>query len=274
MSAKSDNMSHNKPYNLNAFSSRESLAAQLLSDVAEQLQASIDDKGYACCAVSGGSTPELLFELLGNSNIDWQRVLFTLVDERLVDEQHQLSNAAFFKRCLAKSNSDVSAQLRFLPLFYSAEGDSVEGSSAGPAFDHETSLVKMIENNWLEFTNEFGVSDRQDALKFDVAILGMGGDGHTASFFPDAGNIADLLDPDADSNLLFCSSPSTQVKRVTWSMPMLLDSQFLCLHIHGADKLQVLQQACNSNEAPLPIAALVDYYLEFRKQPLPCYYAV
>ena len=75
----------------------------------------------------------------------------------------------------------------------------------------------------------------------------MGGDGHTASFFPDADNVADLVSASSQDFLLSCYSPTTQVARVTWSLPMLLNSQFLALHITGESKQQVFEQAVASD---------------------------
>ena len=86
----------------------------------------------------------------------------------------------------------------------------------------------------------------------------MGKDGHTASFFPDANNIAELIDINSELALLSCNSPSTQVERVTWSLPMLLNTQFLALHFTGEDKKAVFEKACEGDDATaLPIRSVL-----------------
>jgi 6-phosphogluconolactonase len=101
-------------------------------------------------------------------------------------------------------------------------------------------------------------SDAEGPASFDVVILGMGEDGHTASFFPDADNIVELVDPMSGSHLLSCNSPSTQVARVTWSLPRILSASFMVLHITGEKKKTVYQQALENDDATtLPIRAAI-----------------
>lgn len=215
----------------------ESLAENLAGELTVRISNAITDKGLAVIALSGGSTPKPLFKALAEHDIDWAKVVITLVDERWVPETHELSNAAFMKQYLLDS---LPNDVRFVPLYQPA--DSVEAS------------VPAVLGNYCHATG----SATDNPRGFDVVILGMGGDGHTASFFPDAENVAELVDPSAMEPLLTCNSPSTQVERITWSLPMLLTADFLALHITGEGKKSVFENACNGDDATeLPIRCAI-----------------
>ena len=227
-----------------------SLAEHLAGEIVIQINNSIAEKGSAVVAFSGGSTPKPLFKALAEHDIDWSNVVVTLVDERWVDIDHELSNGAFLTQYLLSELGDNSPT--FVPLFNN-QASADQGRS------------KTLEQ-YCQATN----SDVSTPRSFDVVILGMGNDGHTASFFPDADNIADLVNPDSNDYLLSCSTATTQVERITWSVPMLLDTSFLALHMTGSSKADVFQEACSSAQATeLPIRSVI-----FQdKTPLNVYYA-
>ena len=75
------------------YPTREALAEGLATGLAAVLATAIDARGAATLAVSGGSTPRLLFERLSQADIEWDRVCVFLVDERWVDEDSDRSNA-------------------------------------------------------------------------------------------------------------------------------------------------------------------------------------
>ena len=77
---------------------------------------------------------------------------------------------------------------------------------------------------------------------FDVVILGMGNDGHTASFFPGGDTLADALSPSAPP-VLSISAPASGGPRVTFSLRKILAAKEIILHIQGADKAVTLQNA-------------------------------
>jgi 6-phosphogluconolactonase len=227
----------NSNYTFHQGADAQSLAEHLAGEVAQQIFKAISEKGSAVLALSGGSTPKPLFEALAEHDIEWGKVIITLVDERWVDEEHALSNAAFMKTYLLNK---LPATVRFVPLYQQA--DSVEAS------------LPFVIADYLQITNSTVDAPRS----FDIVILGMGGDGHTASFFPDAENIAELIDIDSTQALLSCNSPSTQVERVTWSLPVLLNTNFLALHFTGFDKRVVFETASENGDATLlPIRSVL-----------------
>lgn len=216
---------------------KQSLAEHLAGELSVQISNAIHQKGSAVLALSGGSTPKPLFEALASHDIDWGKVIITLVDERWVDEEHVLSNASFMKTYLLDKLPNT---VRFVPLFHDA--DTAQAS------------LPFVIADYLQATD----SSVDAARSFDIVILGMGGDGHTASFFPDAANVAELVDIDSDDPLLTCHSDSTQVERVTWSLPVLLNTEFLALHFTGEDKKAVFEQASEGGDAKeLPIRSVL-----------------
>lgn len=239
-----------EPNNIFEFDSKQKLAAALADDIVTRLQISIQQKGIAIMALSGGSTPLLMLQQLSKKNVDWSKVVVTLVDERCVGQLHSLSNARFLRQNLF---DHLPATVKFAPLYFPEASDS-------------EALLAMVLEQYCDMTN----SSEDRPANFDVVVLGMGNDGHTASFFPDANNIETLVDIDSRDVLLTCESPSTQVPRITWSLPMLLQADMLALHITGESKKQVLQQAmAGQDKAELPIRSVIFQQLT----PLDVYYA-
>ncbi|RBP49748.1 6-phosphogluconolactonase [Arenicella xantha] len=230
-------------------SDAQSLAENLAGELVIKIGDAISERGLAVLALSGGSTPKPLFKALAEHDIEWSKVIITLVDERWVAPSHELSNAAFMHRFLLDALPDT---VRFVPLYQAAE--SVQES------------LSSVLGNYCHVTR----STMDQPRPFDIVILGMGEDGHTASFFPDADNIAQLVDPLSDEFLMCCSSPSTQVPRVTWSLPQLLTAPFLALHFTGESKRAVFERACGDSDATtLPIRSAIFQ----TRVPLNVYYA-
>ena len=85
--------------------SSESLAKDLGQNINEVLNLAILNRGRASIAVSGGSTPKLLFEELSLINLDWSKVDLTLVDERWIDPDSEESNELLVKTHLIKNEN-------------------------------------------------------------------------------------------------------------------------------------------------------------------------
>ena len=95
-------------------------------------------------------------------------------------------------------------------------------------------------------------------LPLDVVVLGMGLDGHTASFFPGGDTLATAIDPHTDQSLIVLSAPASGEARITFTLPKLLAASTLCLHIEGEEKLRVLEEALSGDNAhAMPIRAVL-----------------
>jgi 6-phosphogluconolactonase len=219
----------NAKVNRHEFADRLTLADKLARDVASKLDAAIEARGKATIAVSGGGTPKVMFAVLAEQEIDWSRVTVTLVDERWVDTDSDRSNARMVSSTLLTHEAHVAT---FLPLFDRAHKDDVDAALAD-------------------------VGKRIDALgsPFDVVLLGMGPDGHTASFFPGGDHLAEALDLDGKQPVLSMRAEGAGEPRITLSLPRVLDTRALYLHIEGDDKKALLGKALAGED--FPIAAVL-----------------
>jgi 6-phosphogluconolactonase len=227
---------------MHAFSSGAELAAGLADKVAEALSAAIAARGSASIAVSGGSTPKAFFQELSSRVLDWDKVTITLVDERFVPPDNPRSNHLLVNANLLK---DKAAAAQFLPLYQ-------------PAADAKKSAVIATRETR-------GIDD-----PFDIAIVGMGGDGHTASFFPGGNNLKLALDPNTPRGIITMEADGAGEPRLTFTFSSLQDARLLVLHIEGESKKEVLAKAEQpGDEMEMPIRA----FLRRAALPLQIYWA-
>jgi 6-phosphogluconolactonase len=100
--------------------------------------------------------------------------------------------------------------------------------------------------------------DAEKVPPFDVAILGMGNDGHTASFFPGGDRLAEALDETASARLIEINAPGAGEPRVTFTLPVLQSAGRLKLHIEGLEKKDVLRKALGHGpREEMPVRALL-----------------
>lgn len=214
----------------NVFSTRERLAEALADAVAENLNAGLDERGTASLAVSGGSTPRRFFEALGaREDVDWENVAITLVDERWVDEASERSNARLVRESLLQGPASAAG---FVPLYSGTPEPDATGIAEANA-----ALANL-------------------PMPFDAVILGMGNDGHTASFFPGGDTLEVALN--SDGPIVAINAPGAGEPRVTFTLPRLLATRALYLHIEGDEKAQVLDTALQTGPVEsMPVRAVL-----------------
>ena len=212
------------------FADKPTLAKELAEAVADRIRAAIETRGIAAIAVSGGSTPGRFFQALGKTkDIDWSKVIVTLVDERWVDETNDRSNALLVNERMLQG---PAATARFFPLYSGGDEPTPEAVAK---------------------TNALMVDLPQP---FAAVILGMGNDGHTASFFP-GGDTLDAALTDAGPTLAI-RAPGAGEPRITFTLPRLLQADGLYLHIEGEEKAAVLDTALGEGPvADMPIRAVL-----------------
>ncbi|OLP58367.1 6-phosphogluconolactonase [Xaviernesmea oryzae] len=214
----------------NAFASGAELAEALAERVAAALSAGITARGGASLAVSGGSTPKAFFATLSKHDIDWPKVTVTLVDERFVSPDSDRSNHRLVAENLLQNNA---AAAHFVPLYHPAEDVEIAAAEASI----ETAAIGQ---------------------PFDVAILGMGGDGHTASFFPGGSRLSEALSPDTPRGVITMTAEGAGEPRLTFTFSALSDARLLVLHIEGDSKKAVLEKAqAEGDETDMPIRAVL-----------------
>jgi 6-phosphogluconolactonase len=216
-----------------AFAERQELAAALAGHVADRLTKAIAERGTALLAVSGGTTPAQFFAALSRIPISWDKVIVTLVDERFVPASSPRSNAGLVAANLLQN---AAAAARFVPLYREATGIEAAAISDDAAL-------------------------RSLPWPLDVVVLGMGPDGHTASFFPDADDLPKLLDPSSDSIVLPVHAASAGEPRLTLSLARIIGAGFIALHIEGEDKRTAFESAMGPGK-PKPIRVVLEAALK------------
>jgi 6-phosphogluconolactonase len=216
-------------YSWNEFADRTALEGTLAGAIVERLAAAIASRGTALLAVSGGTTPKRLFQALSHAGLAWEKVIVTLVDERFVPASSPRSNAALVAENLLQ---DKAAAARFVPLYK-------DGMSLDDAASCDSAAMKSLP--W----------------PADVIILGMGLDGHTASFFPDADDLGLLLDTKSDRVVLPVHAESAGEPRLTLSAARIVSAGFIALHIEGSDKRAAFEQAMTETPEK-PIRSVIE----------------
>lgn len=222
------------------FDTAQDLAEILAVKIASRLQDAIDARGSASLVVSGGSTPLKLFDQLSRQLIDWQDVFITLADERWVAPEHADSNERLVREHLLVRRA-AKAKFRSLKNIYSVVDEGV-------------GMTEEVLSNV--------------PRPFDVVVLGMGNDGHTASLFPCSDQLEEGLT--TERTCLAVHPTTAPHGRLSLSLKALLDSRQIYLHLHGEPKREVLQQVLKSIDAnEMPIRAV----LSQRQTPVDVYWS-
>lgn len=223
-----------KPNNtLIEFENRSALNTALVSKVSKLLMRAIKEIGRASLVVSGGRTPVTFFYLLSQEDIDWSKVVVTLSDERWVEADHSDSNEKLVREKLLINKAQSA---KFIPLKNAAR-DAVMGEVRAE-------------------------SDIELIGPFTLVILGMGADGHTASLFPRAKTLSLGLDMNSGRTAIAVTPPAAPHQRMSLTLPSLLNSQQIILHINGAAKQEVLRAAQVGDDiTELPIRGILNQRL-------------
>lgn len=210
-----------------AFADRETLDQALAVRVMSSLQRGIAQRGVAHLVVSGGSTPVNLFLILADADVDWSRVVVLLADERWVPVDHEDSNERLVRETLLTGKA------------------------------HQAQFVSLLPTPGDEIANIAAVSTLLGTLpRFDMVLLGMGEDAHTASLFPCAAALREGLTTIQEA--LITRPDNAPHQRVTMSKQRLQDTEQGVIHIVGEKKQAVLELARKSDdEMRHPISAFL-----------------
>ena len=205
-------------------------ARQLAEAVAAQLHHAIATRGRALLAVSGGKSPIALFEHLRQQPLDWASVTVLLVDERCVPHTHPDSNTALVRQHLLQ---DGAAEATFVTFFDALDAIDTLAAAANQ---------RLAALHW----------------PLDVAVLGIGEDGHTASLFPAAPGLATALHTTAHVAWVRPDAiDHAPHPRLTLTLPTLQAARQLHLSLAGPAKQAVYRQALARPDAALPVSLLL-----------------
>lgn len=195
-----------------SFTDSHAQAQALAERIAVRLRSALTRRGHALLAVSGGTTPAAFFAQLALEPVDWAKVRITLVDERWVPATDMRSNARLVQTELLQHAASAAT---FVPLY---TGAATPEAGLAEAAARIAALP----------------------LPFDAVVLGMGDDGHTASFFPDGDNLAAVLDMHTTADVLPMRAPAAGEPRITLTLPTVLNARELYLLVTGAHKRDML----------------------------------
>ncbi|MDB3925889.1 6-phosphogluconolactonase [Porticoccaceae bacterium] len=214
---------------LKQFENTSALDMSLANEVSDRLRQSIQKQGQGSLVLSGGRTPMGFFHQLSQQVLDWSKVTVTLADERWVNPDHKDSNEKLVKENLLINEAYCA---KFLSLKNSAE----------TAVSGEAELEAQL--------SKYG--------QFTVVILGMGDDGHTASLFPGADALSAGLALNSGRSCIAVTPTEAPHERISMTLPRLLNTERLIVHVSGQNKQKVLDQAnAGNNVEELPIRAIL-----------------
>ena len=206
---------------------------------------SISSRGVFNVALSGGSSPKRLYELLAspdfNQQVKWDKVNFFFGDERYVPADDPENNALMVKKAL------------FDPLHISASS----------IFSIDTSLPpeEAAKKYTLTITNHF----KDLKVQFDLILLGLGDNSHTASLFP---YTTILTDKSTSVKAVFVKEQNSY--RITMTAPLINQARHIAFLVYGEAKAQavhhVLEDESNPTEYPAqlinPSGGDLEWYLD------------
>ncbi|KVO03631.1 6-phosphogluconolactonase [Burkholderia ubonensis] len=199
---------------IHAFDTQEAQGVALAQAVGDALRAALARPARATLAVSGGTSPRPFLQTLSHAALDWASVDVTLVDDRWVPEDDAASNARLVRDTLLQH---AAAPATFLPLV-----------DTGAALDAHVAALNANPAHRLP----------------DVAVLGMGEDGHTASIFADAPEWDHAIT--TAERFVAVHPGAAPHARVSFSLDALKRIDRLFLLIAGNRKREVLEAAASS----------------------------
>lgn len=216
----------------NIFTSRDELNDAFAAKITAILRQGVEANGKASLLVSGGSTPLPLFKRLSQADLAWDKVDVSLVDERWVEGTDSASNTKLVKENL------------------------LQGNAAAANFVEVKSEQSNAEDAVADCTARFNAMQ----TPFDVLILGMGEDGHTASLFPCSEQIQAGLDLNTDADFIAVQPTTAPHQRMSLTLKRILDSKNTFLHLTGESKKAVLEKALAGEDAfEMPIRAVLKH---------------
>jgi 6-phosphogluconolactonase len=191
------------------------LISRSLTLVQEKITEAIAQRGICSIALSGGSTPKALYEAIAAQNLPWEKIHVFWGDERYVPADHPDSNQKMARQAWLNQVNIPQENIHPMP--------TKAGNPATDAQQHETQI------------QEFFQVSTGEVPTFDIVLLGMGDDGHTASLFPhtEALQVSDRL---------VTVGKKDGQPRLTFTVPLINKARYVVFIVAGANKQAALAQ--------------------------------
>ncbi|MGB3491920.1 MAG: 6-phosphogluconolactonase [Elainellaceae cyanobacterium] len=193
-------------------SDKAALVERSLQIVVERLQTAIAERGYGTIALSGGSTPKPLYEAIAKQDLPWDKVHVFWGDERYVPATHPDSNEGMARAAWLDQVEIPAKNIHPMPTLHPQPADS--------AVQHEQELQSFFQTQPGEFP------------QFDVILLGIGDDGHTASLFPHTEALK--------ANGLVTVGNKDGQPRITFTAVLINQARCVLFMVAGASKQEAL----------------------------------
>jgi len=216
---------------LHTFQTQNELVEMLSQSIAMNLKSAIHRKGKATLVVSGGNTPIPLFKRLSDIPLDWEKVSVGLCDERWISASDEQSNENLVRTHLLQGKASKAT---FVGMY------------------NEDQEVHMAEK-WC--TQKV----KKTLFPFDVIVLGMGNDGHTASLFPENDKLEKAFDLHSEELCIAIEPKNAPYKRMSLTLSAILSSDHIYLHFEGEEKIAVYGEAITGEDRyKMPIRAVLN----------------
>jgi 6-phosphogluconolactonase len=214
------------------FSSLDELFQAAAGEFTGRVRRAVEQRGSFSVALSGGSTPKGLHTLLAGQfgqSVSWDKIRFFWGDERHVGPSDADSNYRMAKETLLSKVPVDPAKIYRVP--------AEDPDPANAASQYERTLIRVFELK------------RRELPKFDLILLGMGPDGHTASLFPGTQALHE------ESRLVVANwVEKLKTYRITFTFPMLNNAACVIFLVGGKDKApalsKVFSDASSGDEYP------------------------
>jgi len=194
---------------------------------------SVKNKGYFATALSGGKTPMDFYTILSTNGkeLPWTKIHLFLADERFVPATDKESNYRLVRECLLNHVNIPKTNVHRI--------------------DTEESTLEMAAEKYEEEIRNFFGIEGECIPKFDLIMLGIGEDGHTASQFPGAPS---LMEEKRVAIPVIAVKPPH--KRISLTLPVLANARRIMFLVTGSEKAGIVREIVEKNESRLP-ASLV-----------------
>jgi 6-phosphogluconolactonase len=206
-----------------------SLLDRLVADVFKESQRANDERGLFAIALPGGSVGTHGFPALAAIRFDWDMTHVFWADERAVPATSPDSNFGLAEKLWLRPRNAKASSIHRMPA------DNANLQTAAAEYDAEISRVLG------------------DAPRLDLALLGVGPDGHVASLFP--GHAA--LTEDQHHVLAIADSPKPPPGRLTLTLPLLAGAERVVVMALGESKADVMRKAVRESDSSLPVSLVL-----------------